>query len=305
MQDLNALRTFVQVVDAGGFAAAARQLGSPKSTLSRRVAALEAQLGVRLLQRSSRRFTVTDIGQDFVAHCKAMLLEAEAAQQVIERTRAEPCGVVRLACPPPLLDARVGAMLAEFMVMHPRIELHLEATSRRVDVLAEGLDLALRVRAPPLDDSDLVFRVLGEAGQRVVASPSLIERHGLPATPDALSRLPSLVLGAPNQSHRWQLVGPHGVSVRIEHAPRLVTRDIATLRAAALAGAGVAQLPAMFTDADIAAGALVALVPDWAPPPDIVHVVFASRRGLLPSVRALLDFLVLRFEAAPRAAAGE
>ena len=210
MQDLNDLYYFAQVVDHGGFAPAGRALGMPKSKLSRRIALLEERLGVRLIQRSTRRFAVTEIGQNYYAHCKAMLVEAQAAQEAIEQTRAEPCGIVRLTCPVALLDVRVGEMLAAFMAAHPRVDLHLEATNRRVDVVGEGVDVAIRVRPPPLEDSDLVMRVLGDRGQCLVASPSLLGRLGAPGVPADLSRFPSLDLGAPQDDHAWHLLGPDG-----------------------------------------------------------------------------------------------
>lgn len=146
MQDLNDLYFYVQIVDHGGFASAGRALGLPKSTLSRRLAALEERLGVRLIQRSTRRFTVTEIGQTYYEHCKAMLVEAEAAQAAIEMTRAEPRGVVRISCPITLLNAHVSNMLADFMVSYPHVTVQLDATNRRVDLIGEALDIAIRVR---------------------------------------------------------------------------------------------------------------------------------------------------------------
>ncbi len=171
--DLNDLYYFAQVVDHQGFAPAGRVLGIPKSKLSRRVAMLEERLGVRLIQRSTRRFSVTELGQTYYAHCKAMLVEAEAAESAIEQTRAEPSGLVRMSCPVALLHARVGDMIADFMAANPKVIVHLEATNRRVDVVAEGIDLAVRVRVPPLEDSDLVMRVLAERAWCFVASPAL------------------------------------------------------------------------------------------------------------------------------------
>jgi DNA-binding transcriptional LysR family regulator len=285
------------VVDHGGFAPAGRALGIPKSKLSRRVGLLEERLGVRLIQRSTRRFAVTEIGQNYYAHCKAMLVEAESAQEAIEQTRAEPCGVVRLTCPVALLDVRVGEMLAAFMATHPRVDVHLEATNRRVDVVGEGVDVAIRVRPPPLDDSDLVMRVLGDRGQCLVASPSLLERHGAPAVPADLSRFPSLDLGTPQDDHTWLLLGPNEASATIHHQPRFVTGSMPALCTAALAGVGIVQLPTMMLGGEIARGELVRLLPEWAPRREIIHAVFASRRGLLPSVRALIDFLIERFQA--------
>jgi DNA-binding transcriptional LysR family regulator len=210
MQDLNDLYYFAQVVDCQGFAPAGRALGVPKSTLSRRIAVLEEHLGVRLIQRSTRRFTVTEIGQSYYTHCKAMLVEADAAQQAIDLTRAEPQGIVRLTCPVALLHARVGTMLADFMQQTPRVTLHLEATNRTVDVIGEGIDVAIRVRPPPLKDSDLVMKVLGERCWCLFASPALLDQHGALSAPADLVALPSLDFGPAYGEHVWQLEGPAG-----------------------------------------------------------------------------------------------
>ncbi|MCW3482099.1 LysR family transcriptional regulator [Neisseriaceae bacterium JH1-16] len=295
--DLNDLYYFAQVVDHRGFAPAGRALGIPKSKLSRRIALLEEQLGVRLLQRSTRRFSVTEVGQHYYAHCKAMLVEAEAAQQAIELMRTEPCGVVRLACPVALLHSRVGTMLADFMAAHPAIALQLEATNRRVDVIDEGLDLAIRVRVPPLEDSGLVMKLLGERSWCLVASPTLLAQHGTPTVPADLHALPSLDLGPAQAEHQWQLDGPDGAAATLPHRPRLVTDDMLTLRQAALAGNGVVALPTMMVGDALADGTLVRLLPRWQPKGGVIHAVFPSRRGLLPGVRALLDFLAERFAA--------
>jgi len=158
MHDLNDLYFFAQVVEHNGFAAAARVLGMPRSRLSRRIGLLEDRLGVRLLQRSTRRFTVTEIGLEYYRHCVAMLVEAEAAQDTIERARAEPRGIVRLSCPSSVLYFQVGEMVARFMATCPNVQVHLEAVNRPVDVIGEGFDIAIRVRFPPLEESDLVMR---------------------------------------------------------------------------------------------------------------------------------------------------
>lgn len=299
MRDLNDLYYFAEVVSHGGFAPAGRALGIPKSRLSRRIAALEAGLGVRLLQRSTRRFAVTDVGQTYYAHCKAMLVEAEAADEAIELTRSEPRGVVRVACPVALLHARVSAMVADFMVRCPRVTVQLKALNRPVDVIAEGFDLAIRVRRPPLQDSDLVLRSLAQRRQCLVASPGLVAEQGAPAEPGELHRYPSLALGPPSQDHAWRLVGPGGATVTIGHRPRLVTDDMATLRDAAKAGVGAVHLPLMIVAAELARGELVRLLPGWAPEPELVHAVLPSKRCMLPSVRALIDHLVQRFESLP------
>lgn len=294
-QDLNDLYYYVQVVDHGGFAQAGRALGMPKSKLSRRIALLEERLGVRLIQRSTRSFSVTELGQAYHVRCRAMLVEAEAAQTVIESAQAEPCGIVRLSCPIALLHAHVGGMLVDFALQHPSVSIELTGMNRAVDVVSEGLDLAIRVRPLPLDDSDLAMRVLGYAAQYLVASPVLLERHGMPQSPVDLVSWPSLGYGPPMEGHAWTLLGPDGTQAAQHHAPKFVTTDMLTLRQAAVAGIGIVQLPAMMVREQLADGRLVRLLPDWAPRREIIHTIFPSRRGLLPSVRALIDFLAERF----------
>ena len=242
MQDLNDFVWFVKVVEYGGFAAAGRALDQPKSKLSRRIAQLEERLGVRLIQRTTRQFTVTEVGHTFYQHCKAMLIEAEAAEEAVAALQAEPRGVVRITCPVTLLHVHVGPMLARFMARYPGINLQLEATSRRVDLVGEGIDVAIRVRPRPFDDSDLELRVLADRGHCLVASPQLIERMGKPRMPSELSEWPGLSMGAGKQVHKWELSGPEGAKAEIHYAPRFITTDMLALREAAMAGVGVVQL---------------------------------------------------------------
>ncbi len=299
MRDLNDLYYFVQVVDHGGFAPAGRALGMPKSKLSRRIAQLEDDLGVRLLQRSSRSFAVTELGHEYYHRCQSMLVEADAAAEVIERTREGPQGQVRLSCPPALLDYQVAEILARFMVQHPRVQLQVESTQRRVDVIAENMDIALRVRFPPLDDSGLVMKTLGESAQMLVASPDLIDRMGgLPPMNaiDALADWPALGDVAIARAQTWCLLGADGAQRELAYTPRLISEDRFMLREAALKGVGLVQMPVMMVHKQLRSGQLVNVLPDWRPRPGIVHAVFPSRRGLLPSVRSLLDFLGQEFE---------
>ncbi|MCW0199207.1 LysR family transcriptional regulator [Sphingopyxis sp.] len=290
MQDLNDLYYFVQSVDHGGFAAAARALGMQKSKLSRRIGLLEERLGVRLIQRSTRRFSVTEIGREYYRHCTAMLVEAEAAQTAVDQSRAEPRGVVRLSCPTGLLAFQFGDLLGRFMALYPDVELHVESTNRRVDVIGEGFDLAIRVRPPPIAESELVMRRFDERTIRIVASPELLRAHTV-TLPADLAGLPSLDFGPAGSEHRWRLIHADGSVADVRHEPRLITDDMATLREAAIAGVGAVRLPTLTIWQDLQAGRLKTLLPEWQPPSEIVHAVFPSRRGLLPSVRALLDFL--------------
>ncbi len=290
MDDLNDLYYFAQVVEHGGFAPAGRALSTPKSKLSRRISTLEERLGVRLIQRSTRHFSVTETGQEYYRHCVAMLVEAEAARQVIERNRAEPQGIVRMSCPTTLLHYRIGDLVSQFMAENQKVQVHLDATNRRVDVIGEGLDLALRVRFPPLEDSGLVMRTLADSPQRLVASPDFLRDLDLPLVPADLGNLPSLDWGPP-RDHLWHLEGPNGANAEVRHTPRYITDDMTGLRQAALRGVGIVQLPLMVVDQDLDQGRLVDIIPQWVPRSGIVHVVFPSRRGLLPSVRKLIDFL--------------
>lgn len=293
--DLNDLYYYVQTVTYGGFAQAGRALGIPKSKLSRRVSMLEERLGVRLIQRSTRSFAVTELGELYYSRCKAMLTEADAAQSVIESHQAEPCGIVRVSCPIDLLHAHIGVILVDFAARNPRVRVQLTGINRAVDVVAEGIDLALRVRRLPLDDSDLAMRVLGYATQYLLASPELLELNGVPHSPSDLSSLPSLGYGPPMEAHAWTLLGDNGRSVQ-QHSPRFVTTDMLTLRQAAVAGIGVVQLPAMLVRQELDDGRLVRLLPAWSSPKEIIHAVFPSRRGLSSSVRVLIEFLADSFK---------
>ena len=226
-----------------------------------------------------------------------MLVEAEAAQEAIELTRAAPRGTVRLSCPIALLHSLVAPMLAGFMREHPQVTLLLEASNRRVDLVAEGIDVAIRVRPPPLPDSDLVLRVLAERSQCMVGSPLLFGDAARPTAPADLADWPSLALGMPQQHYHWDLHGPDGARAQLRHTPRFVTGDMLTLRDAAVAGVGVVQLPTMMIVEQVANGSLLPLMAQWRPQREIIHAVFPSRRGLLPAVRALIDYLAHSFAA--------
>ena len=159
--DLNDLRLFAEVVEHGSYTAAARSLGLQTSKLSRRIRALEEALGVRLLNRTSRSLSLTDTGRQFHQHCLALVAEAKAAKDVVDRTRAKAQGVVRISCPVALLESGISAMLVRYIQDNPEVQVRLDATNRRVDVVEEGLDFAIRVRLPPLENTDLAVRQLG------------------------------------------------------------------------------------------------------------------------------------------------
>jgi DNA-binding transcriptional LysR family regulator len=292
-QDLNDLYFFTQVVEKGGFAAAGRALSVPKSRLSRRVALLEESLGVRLLQRTSRNFAVTDIGQIYLRHCQAMLAEAQAAQDAIDHIQAEPRGQIRISCPVTLAQTLMAGIIAEFMVLYPFVSVLMDITNRRVDVIEEGFDLALRVRTV-IEDSTLVMRSFGLSRVSLIASPALLDRIGPPDHPEDLLRFPSVSMILRDNRYFWQLNGPQGEECRIEHTPRLMADDFIVLREAAIAGIGLAAMPGYLCRDALFAGALVHVLPQWSFAPSNLHAVFPSRRGLVPAVRCLIDFLAKR-----------
>ncbi|KNX80110.1 LysR family transcriptional regulator [Pseudomonas sp. 250J] len=302
MFDLNDLYLYAKVVEHGGFAPAGRILGLPKSRLSRRVAKLEERLGVRLIQRSTRQFQVTEVGLEYYRHCLGMLEQAVAAEDAVERNRAEPRGIVRLASSTALLDSRLAPMLARFMAQCPVVELLVKSYNRRVDVIGEGFDLVLSVQHQPLESSELVMRRLAPSRQCLVAAPGLFAEHGRPLSPEGLQVLPSLNWGANVQDASWMLVGPAGAEAAVRHRPRVVSDDLAVLREAALAGVGAVLLPEEAVRDDLAAGRLVHVLDDWAPREGEVVALFPSRRGLMPAVRKLIDYLADAFEQEQQAA---
>jgi DNA-binding transcriptional LysR family regulator len=294
LQDLNDLYFFAAVVEHGGFSAAGRALGVPKSRLSKRVAQLEERLGVRLLQRTTRRFVVTEVGERFYAHCRAVLEEAQAAQDAVDELRAEPRGVVRLSCPVSLTQTVLAHVLPDFLALYPKMQVRVVSSDRRVDVIGEGCDLAIRVRTKLDTDANLVIRSFGQSRTLLVASPSLLDTLGRPGKPDELAKLPGLSMREHEGSQVWELVGGAGQQVNVEMQARLITGDFAVLLEAARRGMGVTLLPDFVCAPAITRGDLEVVLPDWSVPEGIMHFVYPSRRGMLPGVRALVDFLAER-----------
>jgi len=289
--DLNDYRYFAAVVDHGGFSAASRALGLPKSRLSRRVASLEARLGVRLLQRSTRKLVLTDLGHQVLAHSHAMLQAAQAAECAATRRRVEPSGRVRVSLPPQALDRGFSQVFEAYLLACPRVQLDLVLTSRRVDLIEEGIDIALRVRATDDEDPQWATRRLWPAQALLVAGPSLLAARGQPQSPADLGDWPALGAAGADRKVHWRLVGPQG-DVRDVRAPLRVACEHFGLRARlAAAGLGVTMLPDSEAAPGLASGHLVRVLPGWAAPVAHVHAVYATQRGLPPAVRVLLEAL--------------
>jgi DNA-binding transcriptional LysR family regulator len=290
MRDLNDLNFFAAVVANGGFSAASRALAIPKSRISRRVAALEGQLGVRLLERSTRRFNVTEVGQDVYRHARAALAEAEAIEDVASRLKAEPQGLVRISCPQGA-DRLLAAELPAFLARHPRLRVQVIVSNRRVDLIEEAVDVAIRVREKLDTDADLQVKIVGRSSSMLVASPAFLDAHGRPQTPAEVASLPTLSQAERPGLDRWTLVDESGAEEFVVHEPRLSSGEFAVLRQAAIEGVGVAFLPEYACRDPLRDGRLERVLPAWGGREAILHLVFTSRRGLLPGVRAVIDFL--------------
>lgn len=291
MQDLNDMLYFAQVVERGSFAAAGRALGLPKSRLSRRVARLEAQLGVRLLQRTTRKLSLTTAGELYYRHCAAMCDEARAAAAAVANVQTEPRGIVRVVCPVTLAQTALGPILSDYLSQYPAVQVHMQVSNRVVDLIEEGVDVALRVRSSLADSGSAVVKHLGLSQAFLVASPAQLDRQGRPADPSDLTLLDSVAMSARDGRAVWQLFGPHGAQYSVTHQPRFIADDLLTLKFAVLGGTGVGILPDYMCRDELADGRLALVLPQWAPQPGIVHAVFASRRGMVPAVRSFLDFL--------------
>ena len=288
--NLNDLQFFVASVEAGGFAAAARRLGVPKSTVSKRVAILEDGLSVRLIQRSSRRFVLTDVGAVFLDHARAALIEAEAALAVVRQRQAEPSGIVRVTCSVPTAQGLLARHLPTLARRHPRLQIQLDVTDRFVDVVQEGYDLALRSHRTPLPDSGLLQRRLMVEPIVLVASPGYVASAPGLTQPQDLADHAGLLVAPP--ATVWRLEDGRGGLCEVKPRAAMVANESVVLLQAAEAGLGIACLPGPLCEAALSSGALVRVLPDWQAGSITTTAVMPHRRGQLPSVRALLDFLV-------------
>ncbi|WP_268796587.1 LysR substrate-binding domain-containing protein [Pseudomonas huanghezhanensis] len=295
MQDLNDLYYFAKVVECGGFAAAGRVLGIPKSRLSRRIAELETRLNASLLQRTTRKLALTAVGERYLQHCQAMLLEAEMADEAVASLSAEPRGRLRVSCPLGMTNWNLTEVVTSFLCQFPQVQLELLLVNRRVDLVNEGIDVAMRVRDIGDEDPNLIVRHLAPASAALVAAPALIAGKRI-LRPQDLASLP--VLGAIEADRKVHLHLVHQQGERCEVAiePRLAIDDFPIRKGAALAGLGVTVLPMMDCHAELADGSLIELLPDWSVPSGNLQAAYTQRRGALPAVRAWIDHVTVAFK---------
>jgi DNA-binding transcriptional LysR family regulator len=295
--DLNDFFYFVQVVDRGGFTAAGRTLHVPKSTLSHRVQQLEAELGVRLLNRTSRRFGMTDAGDEFYRHAVAMLQQAEQAETAIRHRLTAPIGTVRFTAGLATTQFAMRDIIADFLVRFPKVNVVGHATDQTVDIVGENFDVAIRAHSAPLPDSTLVQRTLAPAPWFLFAGAAYLDANEELATPQDLAKHPSLFMMRTGVSPAWRLRhGSEGKSeVVMPLTPRLLSDDMVGLKQAAIAGLGIVALPGYICRDEIRSGQLRRVLPNWLAGDSTFTALIPYRQGLLPSVRAFIDHLVAEF----------
>jgi DNA-binding transcriptional LysR family regulator len=294
--DLNDLMYFSYVVEHGGFSAAERVLGISKSRLSRRVSELETSLGVRLMQRSTRKLALTEAGQLFYQHCQAMLSEAQAAVDIVQSLRDSPRGTVRVSVPVTISQTFLSAIMPEFLHRYPEVRVVLRVTNRVVDLYEDGIDVALRVRSEPPASSTLVARPLWRSEQMLVAAPSLLKPNAPPLQPSELGQFDTIDVPSSDGRHVFRMIAPDGTRHEFEHEPRLVTADLGMIREAVMRGVGIASLPDMMYLAPLRSGQMSPVMPGWTFPVPQLYAVFLSRLGMVPAIRAFVDFLVESIE---------
>lgn len=298
--DLAAMQAFCKVVEAGGFTAAAARLGSDKARLSRTVSALERELGLRLLERSTRSLRVTEAGQAVYERARGILGASEDLLQFARAQQLEPQGRLKLTCSADFGRVAAHRWITGYLARWPRVSVEVDHSSRRIDLVHEGFDLALRVG--PLDDSRLAARLLGSLRYGLFASPGWLARAGTPTSPADLEAHELLMFSTGSGRSGWTLLPPPdqaGPAHRIERQGRVRTDSIGLLLEACRAGLGIARLPLATALAE-PEGALVPVLPQWTPQPVPVHAVFPSNRLMSPKVRAFVDHAVAEFEPAPR-----
>lgn len=290
--DLNDLYLFAQVVECNGFTAAGDALGIPKSRISRRISQLEASLGVRLLQRTSRRLSLTDTGQELYLHCRAMIIEAQAGVDAVRNRLSDPSGQVRVSLPVTITDLLLADLLPRFMQQYPKVRLTIQATTRQVDLIEENFDIVVRGVAAESESSSLVQAKLCTASWRLVASPAYLAQTGPVESVDRLPDLELLLHASINgMTQVLHLIGPDGKRIDTPVRARLQSDNTSVLKQAVLAGIGIGSLPLYACTNELKAGTLLVVLPEWRPKEGKLLALFPSRRGLIPAVRAFIDFL--------------
>ena len=247
---------------------------------------------MRLLQRTTRKLSLTAVGEVYYRHCVAMRDEARAADDAVAQAQSEPRGTIRVTCPVTLAQTVLGPILPQFLARHPQVRLDMEVSNRVVDLVEDGVDVALRVRPSTRRQRQPGRQASWHHPRPAGGQPGAsCERQQRPVAPGDLARLDTVAMSASDGRASWKLLGPGGAEHVFQHQPRFVADDLLTLKFAVLAAVGFCVLPDYMCRDELQDGRLVPVLPGWEPPPAVVHAVFPSRRGLLPAVRTFLDFL--------------
>jgi len=295
MDDLNDLYFFVAVVEHNGFSAASRATGIEKTRLSRRVADLEKKLGIRLLQRSTRNIALTEAGERFYTRCVAAVEGANAAYESVAELKKEPSGTVRVSCPPVLAQTYLAPILPGYMTAYPKVNIVIEVTERYVNLIEERFDLALYAHPEIRDTAGLVAKEMGISRRILVASPEYVAQHINTDNPEKLSELGTLcrMIDVFDGKGVWELTNQNAEKITIHHAPRLISNDLRLHLVSAINGIGIALLPEQIAAESIRTGQLIHIFKQWAATQHITHLLYPFPRGMLPSVRSLIDYLML------------
>lgn len=301
MDNLSAMAVFIEVVQAHSFSAAAARLGLSKSAVSKRISGLEDRLGARLLNRTTRRLSLTEVGAAYFERCGQILAEIEDAEAAVGRLQFEPRGTLRVNAATSFSLLHLARVIPDFLERYPDIRIDLTLNDRLIDVVEEGYDLALRIAQLP--DSSLIARKIASTCMVVCGSPDYFRRHGVPRTPAELSAHNCLIYTNVATPDDWRFHGADGpVSVRVSGNYRANNGDM--LRAALLAGVGVGMSPTFLVGQDIQAGALQVVLPGLVAKTQSIYAVYPHSRHLSAKVRGFVDFLVERFGAEPYWEAG-
>ena len=293
MDKLTGMAVFARVVEAQSFTGAAGQLAMSKSAVSKTVAALEDRLGARLLNRTTRRLALTEVGRAFYERCVRIVAEAEEAELAVTRLQQVPRGTLRVNAPVSFGILHLGPALPDFMLRHPELKVDIEFTDRFVDLIEEGWDLAVRIAALP--DSSLIARKLADNDTVVSAAPAYWERRGRPRVPQDLAQHACITYAYHANPAEWPFADPDGRRIGVRVAGPLHTNSGDMSLAAARAGLGVVRLPRFICGPDLAAGRLEAVLAEAMPPPPGIFALYPHNRHLSAKVRAFVDFLVARF----------
>ena len=292
MPDLNGMMLFAAVVRAQGFSQAARETGMPKSTISRKVAQLEEQLGVRLLQRDTRNLSLTQVGALFFQHCTRISDEIEAAKATIENTHNDVSGSLRVAIPVSFSQELIANLCSGFMRLYPNVELDVQFTDNDVGLVGEGYDIAIKYG--PLQSSDLVARLLFERQPILVASPSYLKTHGTPANPQELATHSGILLGTSRSAPIWPL-GKGTRKTMVNFKRKVRVNSAVMVKQLVMDDFGIAMLSNSVCKNELASGSLVPILQEWPMEAFKVYGVYSSRRQLATNISVFLDFFHKRF----------